>query len=469
MRYCFLVSLFLLQISNVFSALAAEPTHSKKDVKTDTVSMRLNLDEIVVRSFKQGNSFRNIPIAASEITADDISQKNITSIKELSGVIPNLFIPDYGSKLTSPVYVRGIGSRINSPSVGLYVDGIPYFEKSALDFEFDQIDKVEILRGPQGTLYGRNTMGGIINVYTKSPFQHKGFRIVVGGGNYNNLNMNVSAYETIGERIGIAVSASRKYHGGYFTNLYTGDKADSITSTNYKARISYLINSKSDLHITSSYENMKQGGYPYAIWDDEKGRPGDVNYDSFSSYKRELANNGLSYIYRANNFHLSSQSSWQYLSDVQSIDQDFSTIDKYFVTQTQKQHSLSEELNIKSTSKGNYSWLFGGFAFYQSSDNLVEMEYRQSDYSTPKYSDNSTYGFAFYHQSVFDNLFIRNLSLTLGLRYDREYAKTDYNAYKKTDSDKSLTENFDSKLKFSQFSPKADRKSACRERVYVLV
>ena len=119
MRYCFLVSLFLLQISNVFSALAAEPTHSKKDVKTDTVSMRLNLDEIVVRSFKQGNSFRNIPIAASEITADDISQKNITSIKELSGVIPNVFIPDYGSKLTSPVYVRVLGSRINSPSVGL--------------------------------------------------------------------------------------------------------------------------------------------------------------------------------------------------------------------------------------------------------------------------------------------------------------------------------------------------------------
>ena len=67
-------------------------------------------------------------------------------------------MPDYGSKLTSPVYIRGIGSKINAPSVGLYVDGIPYFEKSAFDFNFTEIDRMEILRGPQGTLYGRNTM-----------------------------------------------------------------------------------------------------------------------------------------------------------------------------------------------------------------------------------------------------------------------------------------------------------------------
>ena len=68
-------------------------------------------------------------------------------------------MPDYGSKITSAVYIRGIGSRINTPAVGLYVDNIPYIDKSAFDFNFYDIERIDILRGPQGTLYGRNHDG----------------------------------------------------------------------------------------------------------------------------------------------------------------------------------------------------------------------------------------------------------------------------------------------------------------------
>ena len=77
------------------------------------------------------------------MTGTAIQNRNITGIKEFSSFIPNLFMPDYGSKLTSPVYIRGIGSKINAPSVGLYVDGIPYFEKSAFDFDFNEVDRIE--------------------------------------------------------------------------------------------------------------------------------------------------------------------------------------------------------------------------------------------------------------------------------------------------------------------------------------
>ena len=92
-------------------------------------------------------------------------------------------MPDYGSKQTSPIYIRGIGSKINAPSVGLYVDGIPHFENSAFDIDLSNISQIEILRGPQGTLYGRNTIGGIINIYTKSPLTYQGTTFKVGAGN----------------------------------------------------------------------------------------------------------------------------------------------------------------------------------------------------------------------------------------------------------------------------------------------
>ena len=74
-----------------------------------------------------------------------------------------------GAKLTSAIYIRGIGARSSGQSVGLYVDNVPYLDKSTFDFELTDIQRIEVLRGPQGTLYGRNAMGGIVNIYTISP------------------------------------------------------------------------------------------------------------------------------------------------------------------------------------------------------------------------------------------------------------------------------------------------------------
>ena len=129
----------------------------------------VELESFEIKASKEKNVLQELPMAASVLKGRHVEQQEINSLTELSSRVPNLFMPDYGSKLTSPIYIRGIGSRINSPSVGLYVDNVPYFEKAAFNFEFFDIERIEILRGPQGTLYGRNTMGGII--YAQYP-QH---------------------------------------------------------------------------------------------------------------------------------------------------------------------------------------------------------------------------------------------------------------------------------------------------------
>lgn len=115
---------------------------------------------------KENRKLRDLPVAATVLSQDNMRANQVNSVKNLTGIVPNLFIPDYGSKLTTSIYIRGIGSRINTPSVGLYVDNIPYIDKSAFDFNYADIERIDILRGPQGTLYGRNTMGGLIKVHT---------------------------------------------------------------------------------------------------------------------------------------------------------------------------------------------------------------------------------------------------------------------------------------------------------------
>lgn len=424
--------------------------------EVDTLNTRsIFLDEVVVQSFKQDKSFGLEPISASAFNNKNIVNRNITGIKEFSAMVPNLFIPDYGSKLTSPVYIRGIGSKINAPSVGLYVDGIPYFESSSFDFDFSEIDRIEILRGPQGTLYGRNTMGGIINIFTKSPLNYQGTNITLSDGNYAQRQAAISHYGRVNDTFGYAISGNYSHTDGFFTNLATNKKSDTQDTGSGRIRLEWKLRPSLTLQLMSSLDYSDQGGYPYALYDKKTNTVGEVNYNDFSYYKRTLSNTGATLNYKTDQYWISSQTSFQYLSDRQGIDQDFSTKNQYYVIQKQQQHMASEELNIKSVKDSWYKWLFGAFGFYQGFDKDVNMDYKLQAMSTHKTYDSPTYGFALYHQSTFNHILTDGLSLTLGVRYDWEQTQTDYEGYRTMKDTTGMTDSFDSKLTFSQITPKA--------------
>ncbi|GHT08552.1 TonB-dependent receptor [Bacteroidia bacterium] len=442
MRFIFFVASILF----CFNLFAGE---------TDTLKVKeISLDEVVIRSFKYDGNFRTLPVSTSTINRGNIENQNIIGIKDISALVPNLFIPDYGSKLTSPVYIRGIGSKINSPSIGLYVDGIPYFEKSAFDFDLNEIDYMEVLRGPQGTLYGRNTMGGLINVYTKSPLQYQETLISASAGNYTNLGGSAAHYEKINNSFGYSVSGNYNHSDGYFTNQYTGNKADNSDSGSGRIRLEWRIKPNLSLKLMQSLDYLDQGGYPYAVVDADTKKTGDVNYNDYSSYKRTISSTGATLIYTTEQFSINSQTAFQHLSDKQGVDQDFTPENKYFAKQNQKQSTVSQEINIKSVSGSWYKWLFGVFAFRQAIDNDVTTEYKAANYDTQKLYDIPTSGISFYHQSILNDLFIDRLSLTLGARYDYEKASNDYVAYKNTSAGQEQTDAFDSQLHFSQVTPK---------------
>ena len=421
----------------------------------DTIPKRsVELNEVVVQSFKQSGNPNLLPVSASTVSKMDLLNQNVLDIKDISSFIPNLFMPDYGSKLSSPVYIRGIGSKINDPSVGLYVDGVPYFQKSALDFDMNEIESIEVLRGPQGTLYGRNTMGGLINVFTKSPLQYQGMVISASGGAYANLNATLGYYGKLNDRFGYAVSGNYNHSNGYFLNHYTGKNADGYNSGSGRVRLDWKIQPNLLVRLTQSVDYSNQGGYPYAPVD-STNKVGDVNYNEYSSYIRTMSSTGLSLTYSAQQFSLNSMTSYQYLSDKQGIDQDFTPQSVYYVTQKQRQSTISEELNIKSVTSRRYQWLFGVFAFNQQINNNVAMNYERLNYSTQKLYDMPTKGISVYHQSTFNNLLIDRLSLILGVRYDYERASDNYTAYKDSlETQQPLGGNFFSRLSFTQFTPK---------------
>ena len=162
-RNCILMALTFLTTGNIWA----------EEIPKDTIKV-VDVEEIlIIASPKENRKLRELPTASTLLSQQDMQANQVTNLKGLSTLVPNIFIPDYGSKLTSAIYIRGIGSRINTPSVGLYVDNVPYIDKSAFDFNYSDIERIDVLRGPQGTLYGRNTMGGLIKVHTKSPFSYR--------------------------------------------------------------------------------------------------------------------------------------------------------------------------------------------------------------------------------------------------------------------------------------------------------
>lgn len=432
--------IMLLSVSTI-------PLFAKGELPKDTLYTELKNDIVILSTTKETNSLKSLPAAVSVFSPKNLDALQVHSLKDLSAIVPNYFAADYGSKMTAPVYIRGIGARSGDQTVSMYVDNIPYFNTTSFDTELFDIQRIEVLRGTQGTLYGRNAMGGIMNIYTYSPLTYEGTSVRVGGGNYGLFTANASHYQRLNSKMGFSAGAYYRQDNGYFTNLYTGKKADDLKNTGARAKFVWDITSRLSLNYSLSFDYVDQGAFPYA-----NVATGDINYDSEGYYKRRLVTNGLALKYTGNNYEINSTTGYQYLNDEMNMDQDYTPLSLFQINQRQRQNSLSQEVTVKSVSASDYQWSFGGYGFYDYLHNTPPV-YMMKDgikrflqdpltnAGAPiTFTDNQIdlngeykrpiYGLAVFHQSTFNNLFgLKGFSATLGLRLDYEKTKLDYNAY----------------------------------------
>ena len=148
------------------------------------------LEEVVVTAQKREAALQDTPISITALTVQDIERYNMTDLAEVARVVPN-FKLNHGRDSTSQatVHVRGIGQsdELGDPGVGIYIDGIYLARQHAALFKLNDIERIEILRGPQGTLFGRNTIGGAVNVVTRQPTDEAEFSAELGAGSYDSI------------------------------------------------------------------------------------------------------------------------------------------------------------------------------------------------------------------------------------------------------------------------------------------
>ncbi len=396
-----------------------------KDEITEKIDT-IRLNELVVQASRSYSNLSSISNSVTLFNSKQIESLGLNSLTDATSTVANLFMPDYGSKLTSPIYIRGVGSRINAPSVGLYVDNVPYFEKAAFNFDFFEISRLEVLRGPQGTEYGRNTMGGIVNILTKSPQYYQGTDVNVQAATYGSYLFTAAHYAKASDKLAWSLALNYRHNDGFFTNDYLNKKVDVLDTYGFRNRLIYKLNERFSIENILSFENSIQGGYPYSQYFEANDSVAKIRYNQASGYNRQLLSDALVLKYTAPKFDLSAISSYQYLNDKQAIDQDFSIDSLYFIIQRQRQNMFSQEITIQAKKNKAYIWLFGGYAFRQQFYNDVEVNTYKQKLNTLKEYDHTIAGGAIFHQSTFKNFPVKNMNLVAGIRLDTENDKLNY-------------------------------------------
>lgn len=419
-----------------------------------TVFKTVGLSEVTVVEFKK--SKENLATnSVSVVDSGFINRHELQSITELTAVVPNFYMPEYGSKQNTPVYIRGVGAKTKGSAVGFYVDGIPHFENSSFDVDMSNIASVTVFRGPQGTLYGRNAIGGIINVTTVSPLTYQGTQFKLGYGSHNDALFQFSHYNKLGSKMGYSVAGGYHYNDGFHRNMFTNKYADQLKDAYGRVALVWLLDNKWFLRVNSMLDYSNQGGYPYGKYNRLTGETEPVNYNRYSSYRRLLSTSGVNIRYAGENISFSSQTAFQYIRDRQGIDQDFTSNDTYFVKNRLKQTMLSQEFMLKSNNSSRYQWLWGAFAMTQHINNTVETQYITKDNAFPTHYRIPVNALAIYHQSTI-KLF-SGFSFIAGLRWDYENSTLNYlrETYQlSTDGARTEVKNVNSSLHFNQITPK---------------
>lgn len=411
------------------------------EVDSDTTRW---LGDVTVTAIKQKEDLSLQPLAATVIKQPQLERWGVNAMKNVSEIAPNFYMPDYGSRMTSSIYVRGIGARMEQPVVGLSVDNVPYLNKDNYDFDLADIERIEVLRGSQSTLYGRNTMCGQINIYTLQPMSYQGSRVMGSIGNGPEARLALSHYGKFGKNLAMGFTGFFSYSKGFFTNHYKDYKVGSDKSANMRWKTQWQISSSVALDNVASFTLARQGGYPY-----ELVGSGMINYNDTCFYRRNALSDGLTVKWNAGKFTLSSITSVQYIDDNMTLDQDFLPLNYFTLTQARHEWALTQDV-VARGAVDKYSWIAGVFGFYKHTSMHAPVTLKEDGISrliTDRVNLNDripvrlawddpsirlgsdfkipTWGLAMYHQSTVD---LGRLNLALGLRLDYEKTSLKYHS-----------------------------------------
>jgi iron complex outermembrane receptor protein len=350
------------------------------------------LEEIIVTAQRRAESVQDIPVAITAIGASMLAERGISDIEGLTTSVPGLHFSQSGSN--SRITLRGIGSEqttvTGDPGVALHVDGVYQSRASAGGALFYDLARVEVLRGPQGTLYGRNATGGSINLVSQRPEDYLNGDVEFQVGDYSQRRMRgVINAPLIDDKLLLRVSGQRETRDGYFENLAPGaDSLEDRDSVNLRSQLLYLLNEDVEVLLNLTYATDKGAGegakllgdypaptgfkkflnlyYPGATPNSDD--PWEVRTSGIA--KRDNSSKGATVTldWDLGSVALKSITAWQEGIVDAVLDADFSDADIMNENRYQKSSQTSQELQLSSVGAGPLEWVAGVYWLAEESD-----------------------------------------------------------------------------------------------------
>jgi iron complex outermembrane receptor protein len=346
------------------------------------------LEEIVVTANKRNESLQDVPVAVTAITAQTAAEIGVTDVSSLQTTVPGLEFPKLFSG-SSPA-LRGIGTNFGIGGVEnvvpIYIDDVYIPSPSATSFSFNNIDQIEVLKGPQGTLFGRNALAGVINIKTVDPAKTPLADVSLGFANYSTVSGSIYASTPITDqlRADIAFTGSDQ-RDGWGHNLFNGQPV--FTDQEMSARSKWIYTPTDRTTITAIFD------YNYSWYDSgiamrpvegavfpnpngaPFGFPGYYNVNENVTPYVQTRQGGVSLkLDQDLGFaSLTDVVAWRRSAAYNNADEDQTPLDEQYLPIGDNLESLSEELRLASKDGGKLHWLVGLFYFHDMSNETVDI------------------------------------------------------------------------------------------------
>lgn len=345
--------------------------------------------DIIVTATKRAERIQDVPLAITAVTAEAIERSGSRSLKDIATSVPSLYFSESQGPVQSNVAIRGVGSTGGvaglEPSVGIYVDGV-YLDRTSLGIlDFNDLERIEVLRGPQGTLFGKNTPAGLINYITKRPSFTLGADASATYGNYDNYGGTVGITGPIvADKLAIRVSGYYNQHSGYLHNIFNNRDVNGHESYGVRGRLLWKPSDR--LELLATYEHSRTFedccaaefgplggtnravaaaiGKPFPAVIDPNDRQIDI--DGSNHYQDNINAYTLEGNYDLGDYRLTSISSLRDYNQEAFIDADFSQLDFLRKIAGNRQHrQFSQEVRIASPEQHTLSFVAGLYYFYK--------------------------------------------------------------------------------------------------------
>ena len=423
----------------------------------------VDLEPIVVTAEKRSQALQYIPQSVSILNTRTISESGVTAVKEASYLVPNLYISEFSARRTSFPTIRGLGSGQGEPVVATYIDGVPQLTPNTTNIELLDIDRIEVIRGPQGALYGRNSLGGVIHIITQQSPPSEMMFGSIGFGEFSlqRYRLSISA-PLVPDAAYFSIAGAYSERDGYVRNVDTGNSIDDREALFGRATLRLTSQDNWDISLGVYGERDRDGDFVLFDLESIRDDAFRIRHDFEGRTDRDIISPSLSISHYGVATDFVSITSYNYWRATDLTDLDFSAVDFLRRKTDEKQHQIYQELRLQSaedaglelTESLSLQWLAGISLFYSEFENRSYDEIRPGAALIPPFLPPELLPIRSFSEFELRDLglglvgqtnitFVNKLDLNLAMRFDYEHRNADVKAISNsifTEFDQDFTE-----------------------------